>query len=105
MPIPTVDPNPPALAGMHLFGVVQYIGPERSDDWIEFYRELFGFELLPDDQRFGILPKGRMLQSPRRPGGSFYPAADRTRAAASWTSTATKRCSASASACPTCWPP
>ncbi len=28
-PIPTVDPNPPALAGMSYFGVVQYIGAAR----------------------------------------------------------------------------
>jgi 4-hydroxyphenylpyruvate dioxygenase len=62
--IPTVDPHPPALAGMHWFGIVQYIGSDRTNDWTEFYRELFGFEALPDDQRFGILPKGRVLKSP-----------------------------------------
>ena len=50
---------------MHWFGIVQYIGSDRTDDWTEFYRELFGFEALPDDeQRFGILPKGRVLKSP-----------------------------------------
>ena len=64
VPIPTVDPHPPALAGMHLFGVVQYIGNERIEDWTEFYRELFGFEALPHGERFGILPKGRILRSP-----------------------------------------
>ncbi|MFM9969900.1 MAG: VOC family protein [Burkholderiales bacterium] len=62
--IPTVDPHPPALAGMHWFGVVQYIGEGRTEDWTEFYCELFGFEALPDEQRFGILPKGRVLKSP-----------------------------------------
>ena len=62
--IPTIDPHPPALAGMHWFGVVQYIGDGRTGDWTEFYRELFGFEALPDEQRFGILPKGRVLKSP-----------------------------------------
>ena len=62
--IPTVDPNPPAVAGLHWFGIVQYIGDGRTDDWTEFYRELFGFEALPDDLRFGILPKGRILKSP-----------------------------------------
>ena len=66
MPIPTVDPHPPALAGLHWFGLVQYIGTDRMDDWSEFYRELFGFTELPDDQRFGILPKGHLLQSPCR---------------------------------------
>jgi 4-hydroxyphenylpyruvate dioxygenase len=62
--IPTVDPHPPALAGMHWFGIVQYIGDGRTDDWTEFYRELFGFEALPEGQQFGILPKGRVLKSP-----------------------------------------
>jgi 4-hydroxyphenylpyruvate dioxygenase len=64
VPIPTVDPHPPALAGMHLFGVVQYIGNDRIEDWTEFYHELFGFEALPHGERFGILPKGRILRSP-----------------------------------------
>jgi 4-hydroxyphenylpyruvate dioxygenase len=67
--IPTVDPCPPALAGMRFFGVVQYIGAERMDDWTEFYTRLFAFQLLPDNERFGILPKGRVLRSPC---GSFY---------------------------------
>jgi len=69
VPIPTVDPRPPALAGLHWFGIVQYIGTDRMDDWCEFYRELFGFDELPDEQRFGILPKGRILESPCN---SFY---------------------------------
>ena len=73
VPIPTVDPRPPALAGLHLFGIVQYIGVDRMEDWTEFYRELFGFEVLPDEQRFGILPKGRILRSPgSSPANSFY---------------------------------
>ncbi|MDP3823868.1 MAG: 4-hydroxyphenylpyruvate dioxygenase [Burkholderiales bacterium] len=67
--IPTVDPKPPALTGMHWFGVVQYIGNDRMEDWTEFYAELFGFKTLPDEQRYGILPKGRVLQSPC---GGFY---------------------------------
>ncbi len=62
--IPTVDRHPPALAGMHWFGVVQYIGGDRTEDWTEFYTELFAFEPLPDTERFGILPKGRVLRSP-----------------------------------------
>ncbi|MBN8511303.1 MAG: VOC family protein [Burkholderiales bacterium] len=69
VPIPTVDRHPPAIAGLHWFGLVQYIGTDRMDDWCEFYRELFGFELLPDAQRFGILPRGRILRSPCN---SFY---------------------------------
>jgi 4-hydroxyphenylpyruvate dioxygenase len=67
--IPTVDPYPPALAGMRFFGVVQYIGADRMEDWTEFYTRLFAFRPLPDGERFGILPKGRVLRSPC---GLFY---------------------------------
>ena len=68
--IPGTPPQPPAVAGgLRWFGVVQYIGNERTDDWSEFYAELFGFAALPDAERFGILPKGRVLRSPC---GSFY---------------------------------
>jgi 4-hydroxyphenylpyruvate dioxygenase len=63
-PIPSVEQHPAATAGIHFFGVVQYIGPERSYDWIEFYKELLGFDVIPDAQRFGIMPKGKLLQSP-----------------------------------------
>ena len=69
VPIPTVERAPAALGGLHWFGIVQYIGNDRMEDWSEFYRELFGFDVLPDEQRFGILPKGRILRSPCR---SFY---------------------------------
>lgn len=64
VPIPTVNQHPPATEGIHFFGVVQYIGPERSYDWIEFYSELFGTELIPDEERFGIMPKGKLLRTP-----------------------------------------
>ncbi|MEY4978909.1 MAG: 4-hydroxyphenylpyruvate dioxygenase [Pseudomonadota bacterium] len=64
VPIPTVDQHPPATEDIHFFGVVQYIGPERSYDWIEFYSELFGTELIPDEERFGIMPKGKLLRTP-----------------------------------------
>ena len=64
VPIPTVDQRPAPTAGIHFFGIVQYIGPERSNDWIAFYDELFGTELIPDDQRFGIMPKGTLLRTP-----------------------------------------
>jgi 4-hydroxyphenylpyruvate dioxygenase len=64
VPIPSVDQHPPATAGIHFFGVVQYIGPGRSNDWIAFYNELFGAELIPDEQRFGIMPKGTLLRVP-----------------------------------------
>jgi 4-hydroxyphenylpyruvate dioxygenase len=64
VPIPDVDPAPPAVAGLHWFGLVQYVGQGRQDDWTAFYQELFGFTALPDEVRFGILPKGRILKSP-----------------------------------------
>ncbi|APV49404.1 4-hydroxyphenylpyruvate dioxygenase [Betaproteobacteria bacterium GR16-43] len=64
VPIPGADPAPPAIAGLHWFGLVQYVAQGRLDDWTVFYRELFGFTALPDDERFGILPKGRILRSP-----------------------------------------
>jgi 4-hydroxyphenylpyruvate dioxygenase len=64
VPIPSVDPRPPAVAGIHFFGIVQYIGAGRSYDWIEFYSELFGTELIPDEQRFGIMPAGKLLRAP-----------------------------------------
>jgi 4-hydroxyphenylpyruvate dioxygenase len=66
---PGVDPHPPALAALHWFGIVQYIGNDRTADWTEFYSELFGFKVLPDETRYGILPKGRILESPCR---SFF---------------------------------
>ncbi|HMG53475.1 MAG TPA: hypothetical protein VK601_08330 [Kofleriaceae bacterium] len=69
VPIPCVDQQPPAVAGLRWFGLVQHVGPGRMNDWIEFYRELFGFAPIPDDQRFGILPEGRILCSPCR---TFY---------------------------------
>jgi 4-hydroxyphenylpyruvate dioxygenase len=63
-PIPTVDPHPPAIGGMSFFGIVQYIGADRTADWVEFYRQIFGFTPLPDTVRFGIMPKGLLLRSP-----------------------------------------
>jgi 4-hydroxyphenylpyruvate dioxygenase len=62
--IPTVDPNPPALAGMGYFGVVQYIGAARNADWQTYYEHMFDFTSIPDEERFGILPKGKLMQSP-----------------------------------------
>ncbi len=64
VPIPSVDQHPPAVAGVHFFGIVQYIGAGRSYDWIEFYKELFGMTLIPDEQRFGIMPSGKLLRTP-----------------------------------------
>jgi 4-hydroxyphenylpyruvate dioxygenase len=64
VPIPGVDQRPTAQHGLHLFGVVQYIGLDRADDWTAFYGELFGFAELPREQSFGVLTSGRILASP-----------------------------------------
>ena len=64
--IPGVDQHPPALHEMTYFGVVQYVGVDRTSDWCEFYAQLFGFTQLPLDTHFGIMPKGVLLQSPCR---------------------------------------
>lgn len=69
VPIPTVDPKVEAVAGLHWFGVVQYVGADRSADWCEFYTALFGFKELLPGQSFGILPRGSVLASPC---GTFY---------------------------------
>jgi 4-hydroxyphenylpyruvate dioxygenase len=72
VPIPSVDAKPTAVAGMHFFGIVQYIGALRSEDWIQFYGELFGMEVIPDEQRFGIMPAGKLLRAPGlAPGTGF----------------------------------
>jgi 4-hydroxyphenylpyruvate dioxygenase len=62
--IPTVDPHPPALTEMSYFGVVQYIGAQRSADWLAYYEHMFDFSAIADDERFGILPKGKLMKSP-----------------------------------------
>jgi 4-hydroxyphenylpyruvate dioxygenase len=64
VPIVGAEQQPPGIPGLHFFGVVQYIGFGRSEDWIEFYAELLGTTLIPDEQRFGILPAGKLLRAP-----------------------------------------
>lgn len=72
VPIPSVDAKPAAVAGIHFFGIVQYIGAFRSEDWIQFYGQLFGMEVIPDEQRFGIMPSGKLLRAPgASPGAQF----------------------------------
>lgn len=63
-PIPTVDQHPSAVADMSYFGVVQYIGAARSEDWLAYYEHMFDFSVIPDEERFGILPKGKLMKSP-----------------------------------------
>jgi 4-hydroxyphenylpyruvate dioxygenase len=68
-PIHASKPPPTPIEGLHFFGIVQYIGAGRTADWAEFYSRLFGFAQIPDRVRFGILPKGHLLESP---GHTFY---------------------------------
>ena len=68
-PIPGAPQQPPALAGMHFFGVVQSIDEGRQPEWCDFYRQLMDFEALPEGEFFGVVPKGTLLASPCR---SFY---------------------------------
>ncbi len=67
--LPSVTAAPPAIAGMHFFGIVQAIEEARTKEWVDFYKELFGFTVLPQGQYFGVLPKGTLLESPCR---KFY---------------------------------
>jgi 4-hydroxyphenylpyruvate dioxygenase len=69
VPLPGVPARPPAIAGLHYFGVVQTILGDRTADWMDFYRQLLGFTVLPEGKFFGILPKGTLLESPCR---KFY---------------------------------
>jgi 4-hydroxyphenylpyruvate dioxygenase len=64
LPLPGAAPHPPALAGLHWFGVVQAILNNRTGDWLDFYQTLFGFSVLPRGRYFGVLPKGTLLESP-----------------------------------------
>ena len=61
---PNVNRKPAALAGLHYFGVVQSIYGDRTRDWVDFYKNLFGFSVLPEGNYFGVLPKGTLLESP-----------------------------------------
>lgn len=64
MPLAGASPSPPAIAGLHYFGVVQSILDSRTADWVDFYGSLFGFSPLPSGRYFGALPKGTLLESP-----------------------------------------
>jgi 4-hydroxyphenylpyruvate dioxygenase len=64
VPIPGAAAQASVLERVNYFGVVQYIGPGRSDDWIEFYQTLLGATLIDDRQRFGIMPSGKLMRMP-----------------------------------------
>jgi 4-hydroxyphenylpyruvate dioxygenase len=68
---PTVDQHPPAVAGIHFFGVVQYIGNGRSPDWIEFYR---GAVRLRDPRRAALRhpAQGRILRARPDPANALF---------------------------------
>lgn len=53
----------PVTPGLHFFGLVQYINPDRTAEWADFYSQLLGFRALPADSHFGILPNGTILES------------------------------------------
>lgn len=65
-PIPGAGRQPPGLAGLHFFGVVQAIGAGRAPEWTDFYRQMLGFCALPEGRWFGVVPKGTLLESPCR---------------------------------------
>ena len=65
-PIVGAEPHPPAIAGLHYFGLVQTAFPERTAAWLEFYQSLFGFTVLPTGKFFGVVNKGVLLESPCR---------------------------------------
>lgn len=68
-PVQPGMPHPPALGGLHFFGVVQAIRRGRAAEWIDFYQQLLGFEVLPEGRTFGVMPRGTLLRSPC---GKFY---------------------------------
>ena len=61
-------PSPRLIVeGLHFFGIVQAVQAARSEDWIDFYHHLLGFEVLATERQggySGVLPKGVVLQSP-----------------------------------------
>lgn len=61
--------RPPALAGLHFFGVVQAIGAGRTEEWRDFYAQLLGCRALPEGRYFGVVRTGTLLESPC---GHFY---------------------------------
>ena len=68
-PIAGVGQHPPALAGLHFFGIVQAIDAGRAPEWRDFYAQLIDCRALPDGQYFGVVRKGTLLASPC---GTFY---------------------------------
>ena len=57
-------------------GIVQYIGPDRTADWVEFYSQIFGFTPLPDSNALRHHAQGAAA---RKPLPQVLPPADRAR--------------------------
>lgn len=57
-------PTPAVISDLHFFGVVQAIRRGRTNEWIDFYQQLLGFEVLPEGLSFGVMPRGTLLRSP-----------------------------------------
>jgi 4-hydroxyphenylpyruvate dioxygenase len=73
VPIPTVETaGARNVAGLHWFGVVQYVGADRSADWCEFYTALFGFSVCCPTRAALRHPagSGSVLASPLRHASS-----------------------------------
>ena len=77
VPLPGVDPHPPAIAGLHYFGVVQTIRDDRSADWIDFYHA--ALRLLGAARR-AVLRHPAQGHAAREPVPQVLPAADRAAA-------------------------
>lgn len=63
LPLPEARFDVPALAGLHFFGIVQYILAGDTARWCNFYERVLGFTPLPEGMRFGVLPRGTIMRS------------------------------------------
>src|SRR5260221_10007276 len=56
VPLAATEARPPAIAGLHWFGVVQSFMGDRSAYWLGFYQLLLGFYGQPLGQYCGLPP-------------------------------------------------
>ncbi len=63
LPLAGARVDVPALAGLHFFGIVQYILAGETPRWCNFYERVLGFSMLPEGVRFGVLPRGAIMKS------------------------------------------
>ena len=64
VPLPGAEPRPPALAGLHWFGIVQSILADRTGDWLDFYQTLFGFARAAAGPAFRRAARGHAAREP-----------------------------------------